>query len=374
MLTARERILATLRGEPVDRIAFAPRWDLWLNAARRDGRIPAEWRDLNLHGCTRRMGWGIKGKQGIVHREIQEGIEVRKQREGTDSITEMITPVGTITEIQRLTPELVAWGITTGRIVKPFITEPKDYPPAIYVVEHTRVEPTYEQFLAYDAEIGADGIAFGKGGNSPIHRLMQDFTDYEGFYYQLADHPLLVQDLLAALERLVAKVQEAVLASPALIVQYDSNYDDFLTPVPIYRRFFLPDFQSFSARLHAAGKYFATHADGHHGQLLDLMGASGFDIAEAFTTPPMTRVGVAQARAVWGKRITIWGGLASSMFSAFTSDEEFEAHVRQVLREAAPGDHFILGTGDNVPTDAELPRLVRLTELVEELGTYPLQG
>jgi uroporphyrinogen-III decarboxylase len=101
--------------------------------------------------------------------------------------------------------------------------------------------------------------------------------------------------------------------------------------------------------------------------------ASGFDIAEAFTPPPMTNIGLPEARALWGDRITIWGGIASTMMSLSVPAEEFEAHVHQVLKQAAPGDHFILGTGDNVPTDSSLERVQRVTELVEELGDYPLK-
>lgn len=373
MMTVRQRILATLRGQPVDRIAWAPRWELWYNAACQDGRLPAAWRGLSLFDCARRLGWGIKGKEARVHREVLDGVEVRHNTQGELTLTEMITPVGTITEERRVTPELAALAVN-GRIVKPLVAGLADYGPAIYVVEHTRVEPAYDGFLACDGAIGEDGIALAQAGFSPAHRLMREFTDYQGFYYQLADHPDQVQELLAALIELDEEIQEMAAASPALIVEYDGNFDDQLTPAPIYRRYFLPRFQQFAERLHAAGKHFCTHTDGHHEQLLDLIRDSGFDVAEAFTSPPMTRVGVARARQAWGGQITIWGGLASNMLSAFTPEEEFEAHVRQVLREAAPGDHFILGTGDNVPTDAELPRLRRLTELIEELGAYPLQA
>ena len=372
MMTMRQRILATLRGQPVDRIAWAPRWELWYNAARQDGRLPPEWRGLGLHDCARRLGWGLKDRIRLV-REVREEVEVRRRVAGDDTWTEIVTPVGTITEQRRVTRELAALDVA-GRIMKPFVETREDYGPALYLVEHTRVEPAYDEFLAEEARVGDDGITIGQLLSCPTHRLMREFTDYQGFYYQLADNPDRVEQLTAALTELDEQAQQLAAASPAQIVEYDGNYDDQLTPVPIYRKYFLPRFQVFAQRLHAAGKYFCTHTDGHHEQLLDLIRDSGFDIAEAFTTPPMTNVGVARARAVWGDRITIWGGLASNMLSAFTPDHEFEAHVRQVLREAAPGDHFILGTGDNVPTDAELPRLRRLTELIEELGEYPLRG
>jgi uroporphyrinogen-III decarboxylase len=201
---------------------------------------------------------------------------------------------------------------------------------------------------------------------------MREFTGYQNFYYQLYDHPQQIEELLGALTEQGEEILQIAAQSPSQIIRHDGNYDAQLTPPPIYEEYFLPWFQHFTSALHAVGKVVCTHTDGHNDGLMELILESGFDIAEAFTSPPMTNIGVAEARAVWGDRITIWGGIASTMMSVSVPEEEFEAHVRQVLSEAAPGDHFILGTGDNVPTDSSLERIQRVTELVEELGSYPL--
>jgi uroporphyrinogen-III decarboxylase len=95
-------------------------------------------------------------------------------------------------------------------------------------------------------------------------------------------------------------------------------------------------------------------------------------MCEAFTSPPMTPTSIADARAVWGPEMVIWGGIASVMLAPEYSDAEFEEHVVQLIREAAPGNRFIMGTGDNLPTDGLLERMVRVDELCKSEGRYPV--
>jgi hypothetical protein len=54
------------------------------------------------------------------------------------------------------------------------------------------------------------------------------------------------------------------------------------------------------------------------------------------------------------------------------SDPEFEAFMKSLFREIAPGDRFILGVSDTTPPDAKFERLLRITEMVEEWGKLPM--
>lgn len=355
----------------MDRIPWAPRWELWYDAARLDGRLPERYRRASFFDVTRALGMGIKGNRGPLYRAELRGVQVRVRTKGRETVTEYETPVGTVSTLLRITPDLERQGVR-GREVEHMIEQGEDYGPVLFMVEHTELIPTPEEFLAYEESIGEDGVAMAESGDCPAHRIMREFTGYQNFYYQLHDHLQQIEQLLEALSEQAEQILQFALGSPAQIIRHDGNYDAQLTPPPIYTKYFLPWFQHFTGALHAAGKVVSTHTDGHNDGLMELILQSGFDIAEAFTPPPMTNIGVADARAAWGDKITIWGGIASTMMSLSVPEEEFEAHVRQVLREASPGDHLILGTGDNVPTDSSLERIQRVTELVGELGAYPL--
>ena len=47
-MTSKEQMLATMRGEPNRRIPWAPRLDLWHNAHRLAGTLPAPYRKASL--------------------------------------------------------------------------------------------------------------------------------------------------------------------------------------------------------------------------------------------------------------------------------------------------------------------------------------
>src|SRR5512135_1606087 len=111
MLTYRQRILAALRGEPVDFLPWAPRWELFFDAARLDGRLPEKYRGWDIFDVTRDLGMGIKGNRGPLFRLDLTGVEVRERRSGSDTITEYDTPHGTVRTVFRLTPELESEGV-----------------------------------------------------------------------------------------------------------------------------------------------------------------------------------------------------------------------------------------------------------------------
>ena len=46
--------------------------------------------------------------------------------------------------------------------------------------------------------------------------------------------------------------------------------------------------------------------------------------------------------------------------------------LEDLFRDVAPGDRFILGFGDNVPTDASFERVKRIARFWAERGRYPL--
>jgi hypothetical protein len=44
-----------------------------------------------------------------------------------------------------------------------------------------------------------------------------------------------------------------------------------------------------------------------------------------------------------------------------------------LFRIIAPGDAFILAVSDNIMPETKLERLVRVAEMVEEYGAYPIR-
>ena len=142
----------------------------------------------------------------------------------------------------------------------------------------------------------------------------------------------------------------------------------------MFERFILPYYQELSALLRGRGKTLVMHGDNETSRILSHLEQAGYGMVECFVTQPMVETTLAQARAAWGSRIIIWGGVPSVILEEPYSEAEFKAYMAEMFRAIAPGDAFILGVADNIMPGAKLERLQRIQEMVEEYGQYPIQA
>jgi len=91
-------------------------------------------------------------------------------------------------------------------------------------------------------------------------------------------------------------------------------------------------------------------------------------VVEALTPKPMTSIDVAETRALWNDKVTFWGGIAAVILTDAFSDEEFETYLQNLADAIGDGRRFILGFGNNVPTDAIFERIVRVAEFAASLS------
>jgi uroporphyrinogen-III decarboxylase len=68
--------------------------------------------------------------------------------------------------------------------------------------------------------------------------------------------------------------------------------------------------------------------------------------------------------AMHGK-VAIQGGIAASMVLPGIRADQFRSYVESLLDEAAPGEGFVLGMGDNVPPNADFELVRSVPEILE---------
>lgn len=307
-----------------------------------------------------------------VYREEMRGVEVRVERDGLDTRTEYVTPRGSVSTLHRRAAMLDDLGIQ-GLEVEHLIKSPEDYAPVEYMIEHTDIVTMYDEYLAYEAEIGEDGIPIVGAGNDPMTHFLQDLAGYNNAYFHLYDYPDKVDHLMGVLNEHALKIQQAILNSPARLILQGYHFDTMMTPARIFKKHMVPYYQPFAEQLRNQGKTLVCHADADTSKLMELIVEAGFHMVECFVTAPMVKVTMAQARAVFGKDVIIWGGIPSIMLEDSFSDEAFDAYMLDLFRTVAPGDAFILGVADNVMPDSNMDRVERVTAMVERYGTYPIQ-
>jgi hypothetical protein len=368
-VTDRERLLAVMSGVRPDRIPWIPRLLLWYNAHKKAGTLPERYRGRSLRDIERDLGLGTPARTGRVFRSELRHVEVQECQVGEmERVVEYITPVGTVSERFRSSQVLRETAIQDAQ-VEFMLKSREDYPVVQYIIEHTEYTPTYEAYAAYDLEIGDDGYPLVSCGDCPFHHWMLKLVGYNNAYYHLYDYAAEVEQLIGLMEQRDKEMVWPLIAeSPARLVLHGTHFSSDFTPPPIFKQYILPYYQELSALLRSRGKTLALHADNDTRTILSHIEQAGYGMAECFVTHPMVKTTLEEARAAWGDRVVIWGGVPSVILEDTYSEEQFEAYMGDLFRTIGSGEAFILGVADNVMPGAKIERLRRITHMVEELG------
>jgi uroporphyrinogen-III decarboxylase len=370
----RDRALAAMRGEVVDHVPFIARMDLWYSFHRNQGTLPSPYERASLWDIQRDLGIGIFGFGAwdvSFYRLEHRGVEIDTEASGGLTSTRYSTPFGTLTCRDKMAAELHEAAGTGARIEYPFKT-PNDYDALQYLIEHAVVVENYDAYGRFVDAIGTDGLALPFSGHLPAHQLMLNFMGYQTFYYEMHDRPTRVEALIQALTDQQREILGLAAGCPAQAIEVGGNYDEHMTPPPVFDRLFAPFYREARRVLSEGNKILVVHGDGEMVVLLEKLMDCGVQVVEALTPSPMTSIDIRETRRLWGNRVAMWGGLASVMLTRTFTEEALEGFLEDLFTAVAPGDRFILGFGDNVPTDALFGRIKRVAQFWAERGGYPL--
>ena len=373
-MSERERQLAVLNGQSPDRVPWMPRLDLWYKAHYLAGTLPPEFEGKRLGDIQTALGVGKAARTGYVCTSRIRGVEIVERRKGMETVTEYVTPVGTVSRMHKRTDGMDRNGIGALE-VEHLIKGSDDYGPVTYIIENTEYYPAYEQFEAYDKDVGDLGLPIVQIGDVPFHSFLKDLTGYERGYLQLFDSPGKVERLLQTMGQCLKERMWPVMAeSPATVILHGAHFSSQTTPAVYFDRYMLPYMQEFADFMHAHGKKVAHHADNDTSQILKQLKDSRYDMQECFVTSPMVPCTLKQAREELGDDVVIFGGIPSVILEPSVSDQQFEEYMDDLFRVIAPGDAIILGVADNVMPTSLISRVRRIGELVEERGSYPVSA
>lgn len=395
-MTHKQRMLAAIDGEPTDRIPWAPRMDLWAIAHRARGTTPARFAGMNTAQIADELAvachavradftarrepadLALRGLSFDNHADYPFRVELRKLRidfEHADGEyrTTVRTPAGDVTTRLSMTRQMAADGISLPFVQKYPIESPDDFEPVAQVFEHVEVVPAPEAYAAFQRRVGDRGLAIANGplGACPMHLMLHDLMSMETFFVLYMEQRDRLEALAHRMQAVFDQMLSALLASSAEVIFWGSNYDRDTTWAPFFVEHIQPALRQVSDRAHAAGKRVLTHTDGENAGLLQHYSACGFDVGESVCPAPMTSLTLAQIRDGFGPRACVWGGIPCVVLLDNTSsDSEFESYLRRLsdmlLDERHRTHRLILGVSDNVPPDANLSRLNRISEWVNE--------
>ena len=386
-MTHKQRMLAACRGETPDRVAWAPRIDIWYNAHARSGTLPDTYRGMSLRQITaglgagfRAMGAGPPGLKPHANRSDRSlGLpaggafetrlhDVEREVKQDGDVTRVVyrTPVGSVSCAFGLTEGMKRGGASIAWIEEHLLKGPDDYPVLAHIFANAEVVPTPDEHQRWHDWVGEDGVAIAQASAtaSPMQHIMANLMPMDEFFLALHDAPEHLARLAQSMDRWFEDALAASCATSAEMVQVGGNYDETITYPPFFEEHILPWLVRAAETAHGHGKLLFTHTDGENAALLDLYRRAKFDIADALCPAPMTKLPLAEyIEALPG--VTIWGGIPSVILcESAMSDAEFRRFVEEVLALIEGRSHFILGIADTTPPDADFSRLEHISALV----------
>ncbi len=373
-MTPRERLLAAIRGDEVDRVPWSPNLAYWWEAQSQDVQDRGQFWFLKEIGADPllrgfRLPFTVSDVNGLDWYPEQfihpiPDCDIRRDVKGDEWLTQYVTPVGTLTQVSRYSPA----GNTRFVIEHP-VKEREDYKILGYIIEQIIIEPAYDPIQQAIEETGEDGLyapVISPYLKTSFQSLVEHFVGTEQLVYDLMDYPEEVETLL---EIMTARAMEAVriaVASPAeAFITWEDSSTTNISP-RMFAQYVAPEISRWGEAVHDAGKLLLHHACGHVRALLPIMAEEEIDAVESLSPPPTGNVEVWEAQEVLSPEVGIIGGIEPTKFLNLNL-EAFREYVEDLLARVDPR-HFIVGNSDSCPPGVSIEKFRLVTEIVKERG------
>lgn len=348
-LTSRQRILRTIAGEPVDRLAIAPFFhENFIREHRRDNSVDPVVEtvavceefgfDLIHRNCTpQHDDLLIEGADWTPH--VSEAGEPADKR-----ITVTVsTPGGQLRRITRIT-RLYEYE-TSCFLVEPLIKTPADldlcmrYQPPVPPIDTSEISRARQA-------VGDRGVVapWAQGAFNEVAYLVRgaavllDPLDNVGFYRELISY---------CLERNLEKIRQFITAG-ADFISIGGNEANGATVGPDYFRCYVLEYERrLVEAIHGFGGRVIYHNCGRAARLLPILRDVGMDVYESLTPAPFGDTDPAEAIRVFDG-IALMGGIDQIDFLRKATPEAVRLRVLELAEIAARHGRFILGTSDYI--------------------------
>ena len=348
-MTPRQRVLAVLRGEVPDKVPLT----MYL------GMIPqctAE-RQLRNDGLCVVLSTSVYQTHtpNVEHRT--ESLEI----DGVPHRREVFrTPAGTLTEMFR-PADFTSWRVE--RLFK----GPEDYKALKSMVQDQHFEEDYAAYLKKEKEVGEDFILRASIGLTPLHQIMIHWMGVETFAVEWAERRDEVLDLYEAMAAKHREIYPLVARSPATHANYGGNEVTEVMGLQRFEQYCLPLYQEAAAAMRPHGVLLGTHLDGNNRAWAHAVASADLDYIEAFTPPPDCDLSVREALDLWPGKF-LWINFPSSIH--LQPIPTIEEVTSDLIRQAAPGDRFIIGITEDIPADRWQESMLAISRVVNREGRW----
>ena len=358
-MSHQKEILSRFSGEGGTSVLYLPDLTLWYDWHHGRDTLPSEWREATLPDIARSMGVPTWLPVQPWHTETQ-GVKIEVTEQHGERLVRCEAPSGELLARWILGPDGDWW--QTEYPVK----DKGDLQPALEAIEARSYVLDPAILEQGRRKVGEDGILALEIPRRPYSDLLHEFLGWSEGLMLLGEPE--VQEALVCLEAKLQLLVRKVADLPGDIVFSPDNLDgQFISP-RMFKKHLAGSYRQSAEVLHQHGKRLAVHVGGPVRHLVKVLAEAGVDGIEGIAGPPQSNATLAEARALAGPDVTLWGGISQDLLIETYEQDLLSAAVQQAVQEAKGDGRIILGVADRVPVSADLDRLKALPELIQQVG------
>jgi len=363
-MTGKERILAALRREPVDRVPWVPLLVPYTIAGfPKDAphRVADAQRAVGCDIWTQ----AVADRIGLWFPKPKSKIKRVLYFEDGDVISGYETPEGTITERQRS-----GIGGSMNAPVEYLLKTPQDLRVYRYVLENSFLFiADYNDHYAWeDAIVGEDGVITDVTiGMSPHQMFINMLAGVEHTYDMQSEAPELFDEVMEIMhQQNLTQIRETVKNSKADIFINSDNTSWTVMSPSVYEKYCARQLSEYSDILHEYGKLHVIHMCGKLCYLAEKIAACRFDAVADIAPAPTGDTELWEAAEAY-PNMAVKGGIGCDTFISDNPRDCYEK-AREILEKTRGRPGILLGSGDSVPNGTSMENLRAVTKAVEEFA------
>jgi len=343
-MTMRERLIAVLRGGPVDRVPFV----------QYDGCAGSTEEIWSVVG-RENMGvlrWTSAHSTHAPNCRFEQRPIVRGERHG--AITTMHTPAGSLEQEVLFQPDL---GCSATR--KHYVREPNDYDILLAYLRDIEIVPSPETVDQVIADLSDDGLPHVSVDRTPFQQMWIQWVCIEDLSYHLVDCPDRVHACMEAIARNVRRECEIAAQSNAPYIVFPDNITAPVIGDRLFREHCVPFYRELADMLTDGGVPVFVHMDGDLAALHSAIGESGIRGIDSLSPPPDNDTSVETARRLW-PTMRLFVNYPSSVHLA--SEQAVYDQTVRILEEDGNSGLLEIQISENVPPGAwrrTFPAIIR---------------
>lgn len=352
----RERILNSILGKEVDRVAWCPflayYWDYLDEDIRQKGQVKY-LEDIGADPL-------IRGSHTLA-KPIYKNCEVSENTKGNMRQIKYDTPIGTLSVKYIYSPVGNTWYQTNHPV-----TSSEDFKILKYIYENIIFE---ENIISYENDkkkMGEDGVyipLIGTQSKTAFQCLLEYWCGTVDLTYSMFDFPEVVEDCLGVIKLKNQKLLNISVKSTAEgFIFWEDTSTTNISP-SIFEKYIKPEIDNWGDTLHQNDKFLIHHACGHLNALMPLISTSKIDVLESISPPPTGNIEIDDARKALPEHIAIIGGIEPTKFVNMSMDK-LRDHVTKLI-DAMKGQRYILANSDSCPPEVDEDKFRMISELIK---------